>query len=93
MSVAEAGADYVIFGEPDADGRRPAREAMLERVAWWADLFEAPCVGYAGSADDIAPLVAAGADFVALDPAIWVAAPGPALQTATAGLVIAEPAS
>lgn len=93
MSVAEAGADYVMFGEPDTDGRRPAREAMLERVAWWADVFEAPCVGYAGSADDIAPLVAAGADFIALDPAIWVAAPGPALQAATAGLVIAEPAS
>ncbi len=93
MSVAEAGADYVMFGEPDADGHRPAREAMLERVTWWADVFEAPCVGYAGSADDIAPLVAAGADFVALDPAIWVTAPQPALTAATADLVIVEPAS
>lgn len=93
MSVAEAGADYVMFGEPDTDGHRPAREAMLERVAWWADVFEAPCVGYAGSADDIAPLVAAGADFVALDPAVWVAAPRPALTAATADLAIVEPAS
>ena len=93
MSVAEAGADYVMFGEPDAEGHRPAREAMLERVAWWADVFEAPCVGYAGSADDIAPLAAAGADFIALDPAIWVAAPRPALTAAAAGLVIVEPAS
>lgn len=91
MSVAEAGADYVMFGEPDAEGRRPAREAMLERIAWWADVFEAPCVGYAGSAEEIAPLVAAGADFIALDPAIWVTAPRVALTAATADLVIAEP--
>lgn len=93
MAVAEAGADYVMFGEPDADGHRPAREAMLERVGWWADVFEAPCVGYAGSADEIAPLAAAGADFVALDPAIWVAAPRPAITAALADLTIAEPAS
>jgi thiamine-phosphate pyrophosphorylase len=91
MSVAEAGADYVMFGEPDAEGRRPAREAMLERIAWWADVFEAPCVGYAGSADEIAPLVAAGADFIALDPAIWITAPRAALAAATADLAIAEP--
>jgi len=93
MSVAETGADYVMFGEPDAEGRRPTLEAMLDRVAWWADVFEAPCVGYAGAAGEIAPLVAAGADFVALDPSIWIAAPRPALTAATAALAIVEPAS
>src|SRR5947207_6098239 len=40
MLAAEAGADYVMFGEPDADGRRPAFEAITERVAWWAEVFE-----------------------------------------------------
>ena len=33
MVVAEAGADYVMFGEPDAAGRRPAFDAVAERVA------------------------------------------------------------
>ena len=75
MVAAEAGADYVMFGEPDAEGRRPPFDAVLERVSWWAEVFEVPCVGYAAAADEIAPLVAAGADFVALDPALWVAAP------------------
>ncbi|HEY0224505.1 MAG TPA: thiamine phosphate synthase, partial [Pseudolabrys sp.] len=47
MTAAELGADYVMFGEPDAQGNRPSFAAIEERVAWWAEVFEAPCVGYA----------------------------------------------
>lgn len=71
MLVAEQGADYVMFGEPDANGARPAFGAVEERVAWWAEVFEAPCVGYAAALDEIAPLVKAGADFVALGDWLW----------------------
>jgi len=71
MIAAEAGADYVMFGEPDAGGGRPAFEAIEERVAWWAEVFEIPCVAYAASPDEVAPLVAAGADFVALGDWLW----------------------
>jgi len=66
MLAAEAGADYVMFGEPDGAGRRPAFEAVRERVAWWAEVFEVPCVAFAASLDEVEPLAAAGADFVAL---------------------------
>jgi thiamine-phosphate pyrophosphorylase len=66
MIAAEAGADYVMFGEPDAAQHRPSFAAILDRVAWWAELFQVPCVGYAANADEVAPLAAAGADFVAL---------------------------
>ena len=48
MLVAEQGADYVMFGEPTADGERPAKAAIEDRVAWWAEVFEIPCVGYRG---------------------------------------------
>jgi thiamine-phosphate pyrophosphorylase len=71
MTAAELGADYVMFGEPDAAGERPSFEAIEERVAWWAEVFEAPCVGYAGNAEEVAPLVKAGADFIALGGWIW----------------------
>ena len=71
MLAAERDADYVMFGEPDATGTRPAFAAIEERVAWWAELFEIPCVGCAASIDDIAPLIAAGADFIALGDFIW----------------------
>ena len=66
MIAAERGADYVMFGEPDGTGERPALPAVAERVSWWADVFEAPCVAYAGALDEIAALSEAGADFVAL---------------------------
>jgi thiamine-phosphate pyrophosphorylase len=66
MLAGEAGADYVMFGEPGASGSRPAFNAVTDRVAWWAELFEVPCVGFASSLDEVAPLAAAGADFVAL---------------------------
>ncbi len=71
MSAAEGGVDYVMFGEPDEHNERPSFEAIVERVSWWAEVFEAPCVAYAGSIDEIAPLVAAGADFIALGDWIW----------------------
>jgi thiamine-phosphate pyrophosphorylase len=71
MLAAERGADYVMFGEPDATAARPAFEAIEERIAWWAEVFESPCVGFAASLDEIAPLVAAGADFIALGDFLW----------------------
>jgi thiamine-phosphate pyrophosphorylase len=71
MEAAEGGTDYVMFGEPDENGERPSFEAIEERVAWWAEVFESPCVAYAARLDEIAPLVLAGADFIALGDWLW----------------------
>lgn len=71
MLAAEQDADYVMFGEPDENGARPAFAAVEERVAWWAEVFEAPCVAYAAGPDEVAPLVKAGADFIALGDWLW----------------------
>ena len=92
MLAAEAGADYVMFGEPDAAGRRPAFDAIAERVAWWAELFEIPCVGFAASLDEVEPLAAAGADFVAVGDCVFGDARGCAAAMADAArrLAVAE---
>lgn len=82
MVAAESGADYVMFGEPDADGDTPSFEAVEERIAWWAEVFEAPCVGYAKTLDECAQLAAAGADFVAVNDMIWSDSRGPAVAIA-----------
>jgi thiamine-phosphate pyrophosphorylase len=66
MAAAELGADYVMFGEPEDNGERPSFTAIEVRIAWWAEVFEAPCVAFAASLDEVAPLVQAGADFIAL---------------------------
>ena len=63
MVAAESGADYILFGSAgDA--------ANLERVGWCAEVLELPCVAFARNEAEIAPLVEAGADFIALD-YIW----------------------
>jgi thiamine-phosphate pyrophosphorylase len=74
MAAGEAGADYVMFGEPRRDGFIPPLAETLERVAWWAEIFQTPCVAFAARLEDVAALAAAGADFVALGDAVWRAA-------------------
>ena len=78
MAAGEAGADYVLFGEPDAHGHRPSVEAIAERLEWWAELFEPPCVGFAESIEEAYEFAAAGADFVLVGDFIWSDARGPA---------------
>jgi thiamine-phosphate pyrophosphorylase len=92
MVAAEAGADYVMFGEPDTSGGRPAFEAIAQRVAWWAEVFEIPCVGFAATLDAVEPLAAAGADFIAMGDCVFGAGHGAAATVADAArrLAIAE---
>ena len=44
---------------------------VAERVAWWARVFEVPCVGFAASLEEVEPLAAAGADFVAVGDCVF----------------------
>ncbi|MBO0712798.1 MAG: thiamine phosphate synthase [Acetobacteraceae bacterium] len=73
MLAGEADADYVMFGEPDhgGSGGRPSLESLVERLTWWAELFQPPCIGYAAGKDEVRALAEAGADFVALGEWIW----------------------
>jgi thiamine-phosphate pyrophosphorylase len=71
MAAGESGADYVLFGEPDAKGERPSVEAIAERLQWWDELFEPPCVGFAASLAEASEFAAAGADFVLVGDFIW----------------------
>ncbi len=87
MTAAEAGADYVLFGEPDARGQRPSIDAIAERLQWWAELFEPACVGFAASREEVFEFAAAGADFVLVGDLIWNDARG-----AAAALMDAEQA-
>jgi thiamine-phosphate pyrophosphorylase len=68
MAAGEAGADYLMFGGPC--GAEP-HAAIVERVAWWAEIFNVPCVGYAHNLGAIGDLVRAGADFIALGDAVF----------------------
>jgi thiamine-phosphate pyrophosphorylase len=90
MLAGEAGADYVMFGEPDRTGRRPSFDELQERLTWWAELFEIPCVAYAAGKDEVTPLARTGADFIALGDWIWSAPDGATKTIADAAAKLDE---
>ncbi|MEJ2459022.1 MAG: thiamine phosphate synthase [Novosphingobium sp.] len=73
MEAGEAGADYVAFGAffPTAT-KLVKHRAGLDLLEWWQALFEIPCVAIGGiTPENCAPLVQAGADFLAVSGAVW----------------------
>ncbi|HEY6519338.1 MAG TPA: thiamine phosphate synthase [Roseiarcus sp.] len=98
MSAGEMGADYVMFGEPRGGAQTSGLASLMalaERVVWWAEIFETPCVAYAGTIAEAGTLAEAGADFVALGDTIWnSASPRAAVREAhglVAGVGVATP--
>ena len=77
MDAGELGADYLLFGEPDANGQRPSAQAVAERLDWWAELFEPPCVGFAVTFEEAHDFAASGADFVLVGDLVWADSRGP----------------
>lgn len=73
MDAGEAGADYVAFGAFYPTTTKPSDYRPDPSIlAWWSTLFEIPCVAIGGiTADNAKPLVAAGADFLAVCQAVW----------------------
>lgn len=90
MAAGELGADYVLFGEPDAKGERPSAEAIAERLQWWDELFEPPCVGFAASLAEASEFAAAGADFVLVGDFIWADPRGARAALIDAGQAIRQ---
>lgn len=73
MEAAEAGADYVAFGAFfDTATKATEHRADAALPAWWTTVSDVPCVAIGGiTADNCAPIVAAGADFIAVSGAVW----------------------
>jgi thiamine-phosphate pyrophosphorylase len=90
MLAGEAGTDYVMFGEPDEHNQRPPFDAILDRITWWVEVFEIPCVGFAATFEEAERIAAAGADFVAAGDCIFGDARGPAAAVAQAASLLAR---
>ena len=73
MEAGEDGADYVAFGAFFPTTTKQVRHrADPEILSWWQALFELPCVAIGGiTPANCAPLVMAGADFLAVSGAVW----------------------
>jgi thiamine-phosphate pyrophosphorylase len=80
FEAGEAGADYVAFGAFFPTTTKDASTvATPEILAWWSEMMELPSVAIGGiTAENCAPLVKAGADFLAVSAAVWNHPDGPA---------------
>ena len=85
MRAARPGPTTSCSGSRTPPAAGPRSRRSPSRVAWWAEVFEAPCVGFAGSLDEVEMLAGAGADFVALGDWAWSDPQGCAGTVAEAG--------
>jgi thiamine-phosphate pyrophosphorylase len=80
MEAGEAGANYVAFGAffPTTT-KATEHQPEPEILNWWTSISPIPCVAIGGiTAENCAPLVEAGADFLAVSAAVWASPDGPA---------------
>ena len=73
MQAGEDGVDYVAFGAFYETTTKPSHyRPPPALLSWWSALFEVPCVAIGGiTPGNAAPLVAAGADFIAVCQAVF----------------------
>lgn len=78
--AAEAGADYVAFGAfYESRTKQITTPASLDILTWWSEIATVPSVAIGGlTAANCAPVVAAGADFLAIASGVWSHPDGPA---------------
>ena len=93
MEAGEAGADYVAFGAFYPTTTKPSHyRPSPVLLSWWSSVFELPCVAIGGiTPANAAPLVEAGADFLAVCQAVW-GKKDPAAAVAAFAEVLANPA-
>lgn len=97
MESAEAGADYVAFGAFfPTETKEPKAAADPELLERWSAMSVVPSVAIGGiTVDNCAPLIRAGADFLAVVSGVWDHPDGPAaaVRAFNALLGAARPAS
>lgn len=95
MDAGDVGADYVAFGAffPTTT-KVTEHRAELDLLNWWQGIFELPCVAIGGiTPDNCAPLVSAGADFLAISGAVWNGDEAQAVRDFTAAIGAASAAA
>ena len=94
MEAGEDGADYVAFGAffPTST-KDAATTASPDILDWWQHLMEIPCVAIGGiTAENAAPLITAGADFLAVSAGVWQYKDGPVAAVEAFAALIADSA-
>jgi thiamine-phosphate pyrophosphorylase len=94
MQAGEDGADYVAFGAFYPSTTKEVTGLLdPEILEWWSELMELPCCAIGGiTPENCAPLVRAGADFLAVVGCVWNHPNGPAAGVKALNAAIREAA-
>ncbi|MGE0222052.1 MAG: thiamine phosphate synthase [Acetobacteraceae bacterium] len=92
MRAGEDGADYVAFGAFFPSTTKEVKNLLdPEILQWWSDLMELPSCAIGGiTAENCAPLVRAGTDFLAVVGCVWNHPDGPAAGVRALNAAIAS---
>ena len=93
FAAGEAGADYVAFGAFFPSGTKQDAPVAVdtEILEWWSELAELPSVAIGGiTPANCAPLVRAGANFLAVVGAVWSHSDGPGAGVRAMNAAMAE---
>jgi thiamine-phosphate pyrophosphorylase len=82
MAAGELDVDYLMFGDLEPGGEPP--ESVLERAAWWAEIFNVPCIAVAHDLAEVEAFARSGVEFVALGACVFDDPRGPAAFVADA---------
>ncbi|MEP3224409.1 MAG: thiamine phosphate synthase [Parasphingorhabdus sp.] len=80
MEAGEGGANYVAFGAFfPTETKETIYQPGVDILQWWSTMMEIPSVAIGGiTPDNCQPLIAAGADFLAVSGSVWKTPDGPA---------------
>ncbi len=92
MIAGETGADYVAFGAFHPTSTKADTTPADPEILTWCQMFlTLPCVAIGGiTLTNAAPLLAAGADFLAVSSGVWDHQDGPAAAVAMFNRIIDE---
>jgi len=92
MMAGEAGADYVAFGAfYPTETKADTTHAEPDVLTWCQMFLTLPCAAIGGiTLENAAPLIAAGADFLAVSSGVWDHKDGPAAAVASFNRVIED---
>ena len=78
LELGEMQPDYLFFGRPGDDRRPEPHPKNLALAEWWASMVEIPCIVLGGSEpESVIAAAATGAEFVALERAVFGATLSP----------------
>ena len=72
LVIGELQPDYLMFGKPGGDIRVEPHPKNVDLASWWSSMVEIPCILLGGnSLESVIEAARSGADFVALENAIF----------------------